>query len=300
MKVLVTGASSAIGRRVADELRRRGMAVRAMVHRRALRSSDFETIEADLVDPPTLEPAARGVDAVVHLAARTHARRASDYRRVNVDGTRALLAACSRAGVRRFAFVSSGAAVPGGGTYAESKLEGEALVRASGLDWVILRPREVYGPGLVEGVNHLREWVCAHRLVPVIAGGRARLSPVYLDDVALAIAESVVREGARHAAFTLAGPESIAYRDLVHRIARHLGVRRRTIRVPAFAVRTAARVMATFREGGLAPDQVARLVCEKPDDIEAARRLLDFHPRPLEAGLDAMRAVEGTGGPRPT
>jgi NADH dehydrogenase len=285
MRILVTGASGAIGVRLVEALRSRGLAVRAFVHRTEPPAHGGETVRGDLLDPSTLEAAVRGIDAVVHLAARTHARRARDYRALNVDGTRRLLDACRSEGTGRFVFMSSGAAVPGGGAYSESKLEAEAIVRERAREWVILRPREVYGPGMKEGIPRLLDWIRSGRRVPVIGSGRYELSPVHVDDVVQATAESVVRAEAAGRTFVLAGPESMTFLDLVDRLAARAGVPRRIVRVPALPLRAAVALLAPFGKGSLVPDQIPRLRVEKPSRIEEARRHLDFRPRSLEEGL---------------
>ena len=93
--ILVTGASSAIGTRVVEQLRGQGRAVRALVRRRPVANAD-ESVAGDLGDASTLDAAVDGADVVVHLAAVTHARRSRDYVEANVRGTQRLLDAACR------------------------------------------------------------------------------------------------------------------------------------------------------------------------------------------------------------
>ncbi len=291
MKILITGVSSALGQNLASRLGTAGGSVRGLVHRSHVEPKGWEAVSGDVTRPETLKPAVEGMEAVVHLAALTRAWNPADYFRVNVEGTKNLVRVCREQGVQRLVHVSSGAAEPGAGAYGESKRESEAVVRDSGLPWVLLRPREVYGPGTGESLQALFRWVRLFPWVPVIGDGTCTLSPVFLDDVVSAMAASVMRPDVTGRTFVLAGPEVLTWNDLVDRVAAFLGVRRRTLHLPVGSIHGAVRALAPFKKGFLVPDQIPRLLCAKSSDIEPARTFLDFHPRSLEEGLRQSRIV---------
>ena len=174
--VLVTGASGFIGRALVTSLAQSGRAVRAATrHPEALVSRPGVEVVAtgDLTGPIAWEQLLGGVDAVVHLAAIAHVGpgvAAELYDRVNHRATADLAAACVRAGVQRFVFMSSVRAQTGPASasivrecdapvptesYGRSKLLAEAAVRAQPLAWTILRPTLVYGPGVKGNVASL-------------------------------------------------------------------------------------------------------------------------------------------------
>ena len=162
----------------------------------------------------------------------------------------------------------------------------EELVRASPMGWTVLRPAEVYGAGS-EGLNGLIERVREGHWVPVIGDGRARLAPVFIEDVVLGFAAAIEREP-RGETLILAGPEELTYRELVTRLGRHFGRRPRILPVPLPLARLAALLLATLlRRPPLTRDQIPRLLSPKPYDIEEARVVLGFSPRSLEEGLAA-------------
>jgi dihydroflavonol-4-reductase len=169
--VTVTGASGHIGTALVTLLAERGFSVRAMVHATvgALSQLPVKRVEADITNQASLERAFAGSDIVYHAAARISIRRsdAAEVRRINVDGTRNVIAACRAAGVKRLIHFSSieaftprpldstldeDRAMEDGSTgspYAVSKAEAEAEVRraaAEGMDTVILNPTAVVGP----------------------------------------------------------------------------------------------------------------------------------------------------------
>ncbi len=286
MRVLVTGASGGLGGRLLPALSAVAE-VRALVHKKPVALADVESVAGDLADLESLQAATAGVDRVLHLAAQTNTHREQEYFDVNVKGTENLLTACTQNGISRFVFMSSGAAHADGGAYSQSKLEAEARVRAWPGEWVILRAREVYGPDMTEGLAKLTGWIEKFGAVPVIGDGKYRLSPVHVDDVVDATVQAVMRDGIAKETITLAGPESLNFNTLVDRLAALKGKRPKKIYVPAALMRIAARLLSTLGVSVLVPDQVARLLCDKPCDNSAARRLLDFNPRTLEEGLRA-------------
>ena len=276
--VLVTGAAGGLGRALIPVLRSRDWRVRALVHRRPVETAD-EQVTGDLADAAGLLSVADGADAVLHLAARTHARRAADYFEANLEGTRRLLAA----GVPRFVHVSSRAIGEGGGGYSDSKREAERLVERSGAEWVIVRLPEVYGAGSAEGVDRIIDGARRGGTIPIVGDGADEVCPVHVDDVTAALAAALDAPARR--TYTLAG-ECMTTRSFAETCVTAFGGGR-ILRVPVSAVRMlglAARVAPL----PLYPDQLARLRAPRPAASPEATAELGFAPRPLEAGLRAL------------
>jgi nucleoside-diphosphate-sugar epimerase len=173
MKVLVTGSAGFLGAYVVPELVGRGYQVTGMVHERKLNpdlEKIIETRMADLTDKASLVEATKGMEAVVHLAAYyTFFGSKALYQRVTVNGTRSLIEACLTNGVRRFIYCSSTEAIgpveypPADESaplnplyeYGRSKVDAELVVKessAQGMEWTIIRPSGIYGPGNVDDV----------------------------------------------------------------------------------------------------------------------------------------------------
>ena len=193
--VVVTGASGFIGRKLCAALRSDAR-VRAVVRGEGVAGPWDETIRADLARDDLPRDALAGADVVFHFAGKAHAvseRRADDdeYRRINVDGTRRVLEAASRAGVARVVFASSVKAMgEGDGTqgsltpYGQSKLDGEALARDGGFvsEPVVLRLSLVYGPDAGGNLGAMLRAVASGRFPPPprVVNRRAM---VHVDDV---------------------------------------------------------------------------------------------------------------------
>ena len=94
-------------------------------------------------------------------------------------------------GVKKIIYISSAAASLHGGGYSRSKLEAEKRIIESGMQWVILRPSEVYGQRAGDSINQLIHWIQSYFFVPVIGFGTYKLSPVFIDDVVPAMALAI-------------------------------------------------------------------------------------------------------------
>jgi nucleoside-diphosphate-sugar epimerase len=208
MKVLVTGAGGSLGGAVARRLLARGDSVRTFQRGDypALRAAGAQTLRGDVAEYAPLEDACRGMDAVVHCAAKAGIWGAEDaYRRANVAGTRNLLAACRIAGVRRLVFTSSPSVVFNGrdmegadesvpypahydAPYPRTKAEAEKLVLAANgpaLSTVALRPHLVWGPDDSQLVPRIIARARAGRLRR-FTGPPKKVDTTYIEDAAAA------------------------------------------------------------------------------------------------------------------
>jgi uncharacterized protein YbjT (DUF2867 family) len=176
-------------------------------------------VYADLLDSSRYEPVLKTVDTVIHLAAQTGKARPREYFRTNAEGTRTLLGACERAGVNHFLFVSSIAAKfkkIRGYHYAKSKRIAEEAVRASGMGYTILRPTMILGEGSPIGDAFAR--FARMPVVPLFNGGKARVQPVDVGDVARAISAILLEGRFEGRTYELGGADVVTIKELLTRI----------------------------------------------------------------------------------
>lgn len=272
MRVLVTGASGFVGRRVCAQLLGAGHAVRAQVRQRvALPGVDDIRATGELAarsDAGAWDELVAGVDAVVHLAAVTHAGDLRDagawprYRQINVDVTQALGEAAVRAGVTAFVYLSSikvngerSPSTPAGWQrltaddpprpedhYGRSKwLAEQALAAANkGMRVSILRPPLLYGPGMKANLLRLFAAVAARRPLPLASIDNQR-SLLGVDNLADAVAHALSAAPPGVRVYTLADVE-LSTPALVREIAAALGVQPRLWACPVAALRLAGRL----------------------------------------------------------
>ncbi|HEX8209227.1 MAG TPA: NAD-dependent epimerase/dehydratase family protein [Longimicrobium sp.] len=262
--VLVTGATGFLGAYVVDGLLKLGVGVRALVRAEhaSIPASVQQVRASDLSDRAALRAACAGVEAVVHLAARTHVLRDSArdplerFRAVNVEGTRVLLREALEAGATRFVYASSVKAVGEGSAtcwtedvtprpadaYGISKLEAEQVVReaAAGIHAPILRLPLLYGAGV--RANMLRLFRTVDRGVPMPVGGiHNRRSLGYAGNVVAAVETVLSAPAAGHATLFVSDDDDVSTPDLVRRIAAALRVSARIVPIPRAIARLAAR-----------------------------------------------------------
>ena len=300
MNVLVTGASGFIGRALIRRLADGGHDVRAMV-RQAETVAPHPRVQpfpADLLDPASLERATHGIAVVVHLACATGVADEKQVRAVNVDGTRALLDAARRQGVRRFVFVSSISATRARlGPYGQTKKEGEALVAHAGLEWVTVRPSLVYGSASVWLFATLAGYLRSLPVVPVVGDGRNALDPIHIDDVCEVLSQCVTRPDVLGKTFDLLGPERVTFDAFLSRLAGAMGIKKPVAHVPGgLALMLASALGAVSRRPPLSVDNVLGMISPAQVDGEPARRAFPIPWTPLAEGLSAFAGPPATNG----
>lgn len=222
--LFVTGASGFVGQRLIAKLdpSRFGRVValvRDPERARLPALSGLEVIVGDLLDVESYRSALARCDRVLHLAALTGKASRAAYQRVNVEGTRALIAAAQVASVRRFIHVSTVAAgFPdlAGYAYGASKAEAERTVRASGLTVTIVRPTLLIGTGapVLEGLATL---ACAP-LTPIFGDGETQVQPLDVDDLVDALLDLAAEVTSAGEVVELGGPEALTLNALFERI----------------------------------------------------------------------------------
>lgn len=290
MRVLVTGGSGVVGDATVRALLRRGHKVRLLARHAddaVERWPDgVEAFVGDVTDASSLSGAADDCGAIVHLAAIVdEAPPEKTFERVNVDGTRHVLAEAQRAGAPRFVYVSSLGADRGASDYHRSKADAEQLVRAYDGPWLIIRPGNVYGPG-DEQISTLLRMVRALPAVPVITG--EEFQPIWADDVGEALAAAADREDLVRQALDVAGPDRTSMSDLIDRFERL--TRRSPVRVPVptllaglgLRIAEALHLPMPINDGQLKMVSEGNVV---EDGDNALMSALGVTPTPLDDGL---------------
>lgn len=269
-RVAVTGATGFIGWHVCERLRDEGWTVTAVVRPEGHKAlpDGIARLPAAL-EPGALRRAFSGADAVVHAAGITRARSTAEYRRVNVETTRAVADAarlCDAHLVHVSSLTAAGPASPehprteadpsGPITpYGTSKLEAETVIRgADGLRWTMVRPAAVYGPRDRQFLPLFRAGRRGVFLRPPNAGAFF-LTLAYVDDVARAIA-MVCGNSAVHGETLFLGDDApVSIDDLLRTVAATFNRRFRPLTVPFAAVRLGASLGA----GGLSGERLREL-----------------------------------------
>lgn len=307
MKVLVTGASGFVGSAVVTGLVAQGVMPRAVLRRPALLPAGVEVFLGGELDAKTdWKPALDGIDTVIHLAARVHqlndaaADPLAEFRRVNVQGTLKLAAQAAAAGVRRFVFMSS-IKVNGELTelgrpfladdhslatdpYGISKREAEAglakLCHETGMEYVIIRPPLVYGPGVGANFKAMMQWL--RRGIPLPFGAiRNQRSLVGLGNLVDLVIVCTSHPGAANQVFLVSDGEDLSLTELLSRLGRALGRPARLVPIPQGLLEATASLLGRRDLG-------QRLCGSLQVDIKKTKARLDWQPKvAVDEGLQA-------------
>jgi NADH dehydrogenase len=248
--ILVLGGTGFVGRHVCEKLHRQGWRI-TVPTRRAINAAAVQhlprvtVIEANVHNPAQLLELVAGHDAVVNLVAILHGTEEA-FERVHVELPLALSEACLASEVRRLVHISAlGVSLDGPSRYQRSKARGEELLRAAGLDLTVLRPSVIFG----SGDSFLNVFAALQSIFPVVplASASARFQPVWVEDVANAVAACIADQGLPQSTvgqtFECAGPDVLTLAELVGIAGRHGSRQRPVLPLPAFLGQMQARMM---------------------------------------------------------
>lgn len=267
----LTGATGFVGSHLLRMAREAGYEVRALTRGWRPPENGIDWIDGALDRPEALAKLCEGADGVVHIAGLINGANRAAFEAVNVTGTAAMVDAARHAGVKRFVHISSLAArEPELSDYGWSKARSERVVAASGLDWTIIRPPAVYGPGDRETFELFR--MAARGFVALPPAGR--FSILHVEDLCrLILATLPDGETFSETYEPDDGTENgWEHRHFARTLGRILGRRAATLAVPKVVMQGAARIDKFVRRdrAKLTPDRV-RYFCH-PDWVVAAER----------------------------
>jgi len=322
VNVLVTGAGGFLGSHVTELLVARGTRPRVLARPgEPLLGTPYEgTLDvhwADLTDRAALEAAVGGIDRIIHCAARTGPwGPQAEYWQTNVLGLETLVEVALAAGVRRIVHVSSitvhGNDVRGTADehapfrvepnpYSRSKVAGEQLlermIREKGAPVTIVRPGWIYGPRDTASFARLAEIIRTGRMI-MMGSGENHLPLIYVRDAAQGILLASDADDAAGGAYLLVNDEPVTQREFIGAIARELGVRRPTRRIPyglgvmlGTLAETGARLTHRRQPPPVMRYGLQLLGGENRFSISRARRELGFSPR-VDLAEGIRRSVE--------
>jgi uncharacterized protein YbjT (DUF2867 family) len=267
----VTGGTGFVGQRLLRLALAEGYDVRALTRGWKPPEHEIAWVDGALDRPETLVKLCSGADAVIHVAGAINAPDRAGFEAVNVAGTANMIDAARKAGVRRFVHISSlSAREPDLSNYGWSKARAERLVAASGLNWTIIRPPAVYGPGDRETFELFK--MARRGLVAMPPAGR--MSVIHADDLCRLIlavldqpdtwGESYEPDDGRDGGWE--------HGEFARALGAVYGRRARTVAMPKPALRLASRLERLFRgrQAKLTADRVG-FYCH-PDWASAADR----------------------------
>ena len=239
-RITVFGGSGFLGRRIVLRLAADGAEVRVAVRHperaafltEAGNAGPITAIRADVWDEASVAPAVAGANAVVNTVGHYVERGRASFEAIHGQGARHVAEAAARAGIGRLVHISGiGADPQSDSAYVRARGIGERLVADALPAATIFRPSVMFGPEDAFS-NRLAALARALPVLPLFGRGDVRLQPVYVGDVAEAVAMALATAAAAGQVYELGGPRIYSYRELVSLVLEQTGRRRLLLPVP--------------------------------------------------------------------
>lgn len=294
--VTVFGGSGFVGRQVTRALARAGYRVRVAVRRPHLANDlklagdvgQIQIVQANIRNPDSVARALEGASAAVNLVGVLYENGRQKFMSLHTQGARNIAEAARQAGIGRMVQVSAiGADPQGAAKYARTKAEGEAAVREVLPEAVILRPSIIFGPG--DGFfNRFASMAVLSPALPLIGGGHTRFQPVFVGDVARAVAKAVSDPACAGQTYELGGPAILSFREVMELVLEETQRRRFLAPLPfplaGLIGKVGDLISATPFPPPLTSDQVAQLKVDNvADPALPGLEALGVRPTPLHA-----------------
>jgi len=293
--VTVYGGSGFLGRHVIRALAKRHYRIRVAVRRPELagylqplgRVGQIHAVQTNLRHAPSVEAAARDAQVLINLVGILFERGRQRFDVVHAYGAEQVALAANAHGARVVHVSAIGADENSASAYARSKGKAEQLVLAAQPSATIMRPSIMFGPE-DDFFNRFAALACLSPALPLIGGGLTRFQPVFVGDVATAIADAVDGSARPGIIYELGGPEVRTFKELMQFVLTTIERKRLLIPIPFFVARMQAMFLQYLPKPLLTPDQVELLRADNivSESATAERRTLqglDIDPEPIEA-----------------
>ena len=227
-RVLILGGTGFVGRHVCEKLTRMGCSM-TVITRRASQAAAIQNLprvrvlEGDVYNSAFLAQCMAHHDVVINLIAILHGSEAA-FDKAHVQLPQVIAQACHASGVKRLIHISAlGASMDGPSTYQRSKAQGEAVLKQAGLDLTLLKPSVIFGAD----DKFLNLFAQLQQIAPVVplAGASTRFQPVWVEDVASAVAHCVTNQKTHGQTYEICGPDIWSLKELVQKSGQWAGVR---------------------------------------------------------------------------
>jgi NADH dehydrogenase len=251
------------------------------------RVGQIHAVQANLRNAPSVEAAARDADVLINLVGILFERGRQRFDLVHSYGAEQVALAANAHGARMVHVSALGADKNSPSAYARSKAKAEQLVLAAQPSATILRPSILFGPE-DDFFNRFAALARLSPALPLIGGGLTRFQPVFVGDVATAIADAVDGNARPGAIYELGGPDVRTFKELMQFVLATIERKRLLIPIPFFVAKMQAMFLQYLPKPLLTPDQVELLRVDNvvSDSAMAEKRTLQglgIEPEPIEA-----------------
>lgn len=288
--ILVAGGSGYVGSVVVPRLVEAGHTVRVLTRgtRRTELPAAAQSVLGDIAAGEGLDAAIQGCDVVVSLVAIIVERGSQTFARVNAQGSANLAAAAAKAGsVQQYIHVSALGVRPDPRFgYLSSKWAGEQAVTQSGLNYTIIRPSIIFGPGKGEHFISILADLLGSPVVPVPGSGRTLFQPVSVEDLAECLVKCVGNAQTSRRIYEIGGPEQFSYNQVLTQVGAALGKAPIKLHIPLLLMKPMVALMERILpRPPVTSDQLRALAIDNVTNNNALPDVFSITPRSLPGGL---------------
>lgn len=293
MRVLVSGATGFVGKRVVQDLLSAGHVVFA-ASREGKPVPGATALKLDVTNPSSCVSAVQAAqpEAVVHLVGIIREKGTQTFERVQHGGTQNLLEAAGSLRPRWLQMSALGAREGTSSGYFTSKAQAEGRVKTSSLDYTIFQPSLIFGEGDDFFGKVLKNLVSVAPIVPVIGHGLFPFRPVWVGDVSKAFVTALEVPQSVGKTYLLTGPKEYTFKQLLSLELETLNKRKPLVHVPLWAMNLVVPLMQMLPNPPITKDQYAMLLDGNTGDPAPARDTFGLHMEPLENWLPRILGVK--------
>jgi NADH dehydrogenase len=291
--VFMTGATGFVGSNLVRELLKGGEGVRCLLREpkrpgHLAPASGVEIVKGDVTDRASIINALEGgdIDCVIHLVGILFESGDQTFRKIHVEATENVVAACRERGIRRYIHMSAlGTREGARSEYHRTKWDGEEIVRSSGLTYTIFRPSVIFGKedrftNLFSGIMRRSPFVA------IPGSGENRMQPLFIDDLVKVIVTAVKAVGHEQVVYEVGGLKEFTFNEIIDMIAKATGKRRVKVHLPMPLMRPCA-VLAEklLSTPPITSDQLLMLEEDNVTGVNALTEVFGIIPTGFEEGM---------------
>ena len=298
MKVTVFGGTGYVGGYLIDELLGKGhhpvLLVRPESRDKVRHRERCTLIDGDIASPDSVRAALSGADAAIYNIGILREFPSSNvtYEALHFEGAKRAIDAAEEAGVRRFLLMSANGVKADGTGYQRTKYMAEQHLKSTGLDWTVFRPSVLFGEprGRMEFATQLyRDIVRSPLPAPLfyegllpLNAGEFRMSPVHVKDVASVFVQALEMPETAGQIFTLCGPLSLSWKEILKTIAAAAGTKKRMFPAPVMLLKGLAAALDQYAFFPVTRDQLTMLMEGNTCDEHDALHTFSLEPAPFD------------------
>lgn len=290
--ILLTGATGFVGGSLLKEMLKQGLQVQCLVRdpskAEAVKQHGVELIKGDVTDKSSLLIALDDakVTTAVHLVGILAETKNTTFQGIHTKGTRNMVEACKIKGVKRFVHISAlGTRANARSEYHKTKWEAEEIIRNSGLEYTIFRPSVMFGKK-DKFANLFAQIIKISPFIMIPGNGRNKMQPVSVKNLAAAMTIAIQNSKHINKTYEIAGPEKLAFDEIIDTICRVLEKARLKIHIPMCLMRPGAAIAeAILPKPPITRDQLLMLEEDNVTDNNALESVFNIKPVRFEEGI---------------